>query len=120
MPVTAMDVLELNPAQLLFLATCHSSEPQFSDALATQLLRGGFPAVLSWAGTLSDAEGKSFGISLYQALGRRQPLEKAVAQARFNLLQENLNSLDWHLARLFLGANGGGVLCRGEQARPSA
>lgn len=106
----------LNQARLLFLSACHSADPQFSDALSTQLLSAGFPALLGWAGAVSDAEASRFAEYLYQFLGQHQSLENAVAQARFKLLQRG-DSRDWHLARLFLGPRGGGVLSAGSKAR---
>jgi len=113
LPVSAMDLLELNPAQLIFLSVCYSTEPQFSDALSIQLLRAGFPALLSWVGAVSDTEANQFAKSLYQSLNQRKTLERAVAQARLTLLQQTPSpngSQDWHLARLFLGTNGGGQI----------
>ena len=88
-----------------------------ADALAVQLLRGGFRAVLGWGGTISDAEATDFARHLYQRLADGLELEKVLAEARFALLNKHAASRDWHLARLFLGPHGGGALVRGSKAR---
>ncbi len=56
---------------------------------------------------------------LYKSLVRRLPLEEAVAEARLALLAAGgpKPSRDWHLARLWLGARGGGPLVGGARRR---
>ena len=72
---------------------------------------------------MSDAEATRFATELYRNLSLGATVASATAQARYALLlppQGSLNayeSRDWHLARLYLGANGGGVLSTGKDER---
>nr|VFJ67776.1 MAG: Tetratricopeptide repeat-containing protein [Candidatus Kentron sp. FW] len=124
----------LSHGGLLFLSACHTAEGQPSgkgphdrviDSLSQDLLLSGFRAVLGWDGAVGDEEAAVFAAELYRNLARKEDLAGAVGAARHQLFfrrdrQGNpLASRDWHLARLFLGMDGGGPLTRGSQPRRS-
>jgi hypothetical protein len=70
-------------------------------------------------GSVYDREAIAFAQDPYKSLVRRLPLEEAVAEARLALLAAGgpKPSRDWHLARLWLGAKGGGALVGGARRR---
>ncbi len=110
--------------RLVFLSACHSAEftkAEDSEALASNfaldLLRGGVSAVLGWGSAVSDAEASEFSAVLYAQLVHKVSLVEAVGQARAAVYRRPNGSSDWHLARLFLSKQGGGVLSAGDQAR---
>ncbi len=121
--------LSTHRPRLLFLSACHTAESAENgdetgivDSLALALLRAGMPAVMGWDGQVSDAEATEFAAHLYRQLSRKADLQAALAEARFALLNRSgadplARSLDWHLARLFLGPTGGGPLVKGDRAR---
>ncbi|WP_034643709.1 CHAT domain-containing protein, partial [Desulfovibrio inopinatus] len=116
-----------NRPKLLFTSACLSAVKGSGDndddlpALSHALVQAGFPAVLGWAGSVYDHEASLFAKHVYAKLATKQSLESAIAYGRLNLvLETNKNgsaSRDWHLARLFLGASGGGVLSEGAMQR---
>jgi tetratricopeptide (TPR) repeat protein len=109
--------------RLLFLSACHSAEGS-ADAkvgaalpLSLALIEAGFPALLGWGGPVRDAEATDFARELYSQLLRGRTIKAATAYARHALLQAKAR--DWHLARLYLHAKGGGPVCRaGTKSRP--
>ncbi len=117
-------VNQSNPS-LLFLSACESGKTsRVADAMALELLSQNVSAVLGWAGSVSDAEATRFAQGLYRELALGQSLQAAVAAGRMRVLAgepdkagEVRSPRDWHLARLFLGSKGGGVLCKGRTAR---
>ena len=117
--------LDTGKFRLLFLSACLTAASQPGDgtsdaaqSLAAALAHDGMPAVLGWNGSVGDAAAKLFAKELYAQLAKRQPLEHALFAARFRLLQNTeLERNDWHLARLWLGAQGGGVLVGGSEER---
>ncbi|GAG33080.1 unnamed protein product, partial [marine sediment metagenome] len=115
--------------RLLCLSACKTAE---AGSLALDMIRLGMPSVLGWGGSVGDGEATQFAAGLYQRLARHEQLAEAVARARLDLLrpqghapgglsrrpaQPEQRARDWHLARLFLGPTGGGVLSEGRQAR---
>ncbi len=125
-PVGVLELMQQPPlrqARLLFISACHSAEgaaPEAAtDSLAQQLLQCGFPALLGWGGAVRDDEAIAFAATLYLALARRTALEQAVGEARFALQYSPREggSECWHLARLFLGPEGGGPLAAGGPPR---
>ncbi|MFW5636465.1 MAG: CHAT domain-containing protein, partial [Thermodesulfobacteriota bacterium] len=122
---------ELNAAlgqhrpRMLFLSACLTSEPnRLLNSFSSEMIRFGMPAVLGWGGSVGDAAATGFAAVLYESLARKNTLEYAVAAARSHLLnppevngQKQPPARDWHLARLYLGPDGGGILCGGEKAR---
>ena len=102
------------------------------------------PAVLGWDGSVADVAATAFARELYDDLGRMQPLSLAAANARRALLtgaagaggadahkeglpdaqlaqrlQVETEALkrDWHLARVWLGPEGGGPVVGGDFER---
>jgi tetratricopeptide (TPR) repeat protein len=106
--------------KLAFISACHTANPspQVADSLATQLIKGGIPAVLGWGNTVSDLEATLFTQYFYQFLAQQQSLIQAVGAARWQLfIQRQPKSQDWHLARLFIGRYQIGALTVGDKAR---
>jgi len=124
---TAQDINESmgdHKPRLLFLSACKTSEPnKFVNTFSSNMIRYGVPAVLGWGGSVQDDEATLFAEKLYGFLARSNRMEGAVAMARLALLEpddpkQSLGqSRDWHLARLYMGKRGGGVLCKGRKAR---
>lgn len=113
-----------------------------ADSLASAFVRAGLPAVLGWDGSVADVAATRFAQELYDRLGQRQPLVEAAAGGRRALLlataasggtggkdrmgsaglgelsgEEKVLRRDWHLARVWLGPGGGGVLVGGTRKR---
>ena len=67
-------------------------------------------AVIGWDGSVGDRAATAFAQRLYQGLADREDLAVAVGEARRVLLdaQDPYVREDWHLARLWLGPEGGG------------
>jgi hypothetical protein len=114
-----------NRPGLIFLSACKTSEAYTNKessgkkeygSFTQTIIKRGFPAVLGWSGSVSDFEATRFAGEFYRNLSLSASLEGAVANARYSLFippeerPESYQSRDWHLARLFLGAAGGGVL----------
>ena len=111
------------PARLLHLSACLTADPfALLGSLSAAMIRRGCPAALGWGGSVGDIEATRFTALLYQHLARREGLEEAVARARHALLAPGRDvpakpARDWHLARLYLGPEGGGPFTRGSKAR---
>ena len=106
--------------KLAFISACHAANPspQVADSLATQLIKGGLPAVLGWGNTVSDVEATQFAQYFYQFVAQQQSLTQAVGAARWQLFsQSEPKSRDWHLARLFIGRYQMGALTNGDKVR---
>ena len=110
--------------QLLCLSACETAEAdEVLGSLGLEMIRRGAPAVLGWGGSVRDAEATRFAAGLYAQLALHLPLAEAVARARFGMLSPPKGASlggparDWHLAQLFLGPKGGGVLSRGKRTR---
>lgn len=91
----------------------------FVHSLATALVEGGVPAVVGCDGKVADTAATTFAKHFYQGLARRLAPAEAVAKARLAILQSDDPELahDWHLARLWLGPQGGPPLVRGGRKR---
>lgn len=127
-PVTAQELaqkLGQNLPGLLFLSACMTSEPDaLLNSFSSSMIRFGVPSVFGWGGKVQDRETIRFAAHLYGYLAQSNEIEAAVAHARFALFQGDGKektpsepSQDWHLARLYCGSYGGGVLCRARKAR---
>ncbi|MGB1016113.1 MAG: CHAT domain-containing protein, partial [Nannocystaceae bacterium] len=93
---------------LLFLSACFTASPDVAS-LALGLARANFPAILGWASAVRDKSARTFAAKLFAELARGDTtLQVAVAQARRDAYLTQLP--DWHLARLYLGPNGGGQI----------
>jgi tetratricopeptide (TPR) repeat protein/CHAT domain-containing protein len=113
-----------NIPRLLFLSACMTSEPgSLLNSISAAMIKYGFPSVLGWSGSVGDEEATQFASALYRHLSQHQPLEDAMAWSRLELFINGTSttgaggSKDWHLARLYLGKNGGGILTEGSKAR---
>ena len=119
------DKIQSTKPKLLFLSACETGTPgRTVHSLAVTMIQTGLPAVLGWAGSVGDAEAIQFSAGLYHRLSLGQSLDQAVGGARLQLLDtnkeatlQNKPSRDWHLARLYLGPQGGGALSGGQTAR---
>jgi len=121
-----------NRPALTFLSACKTAEAHLSnkiskkenfDTFTQSIIRHGFPAVLGWSGSVSDAEATRFASGFYRELTKSATLEDAVALSRSLLFSPPENeakkyeSKDWHLARLYLGPDGGGIVSDGNRIR---
>ena len=107
---------------LVFLSACRTAEQAHSapdSARATEpfvrnLVRAGIHNVLGWDGSVFDTDAAAFAQSFYRELAMLARIPRAAAVARHQLRQRNLEDSrqgqHWHLARLYLGAHGGGAL----------
>jgi CHAT domain-containing protein len=93
-----------------------------AHSLAEALVNAGLPAVLGWDGSVADGAATAFAATLYDRLGARLDLADAVAAARHDLLNaaEEGKRRDWHLARMWLGPQGGGPIVAGNVRRKMA
>ena len=113
--------------RLLFLSACQTAmSDDVVSSLVWLLVQSAAPAVVGWAGSVRDHEATEFARFLYRRLAEGEPLAQAVAYARLDLLSPAPGfqpstavgqSRDWHLARLYLGPTGGGILATGRQGR---
>ena len=109
-----------NRPRLLCLSACETAaSDRVIGSLGLGMIQRGMPAVLGWGGFVRDGEATEFASRLYRHLARHEPLAESVAWARLGLLtpEAGPRGRDWHLARLFLGPQGGGVLCGGKRTR---
>jgi tetratricopeptide (TPR) repeat protein len=90
-----------------------------AHSLATELVSAGMPAVIGWDGSVGDWAATLFAERLYRGLADRADLAVAVGDARRALLDSDEPHVreDWHLARLWLGPDGGGSLVGGSKKR---
>ncbi|UCG59267.1 MAG: tetratricopeptide repeat protein [Phycisphaerales bacterium] len=117
--------LSVHRPQLLFVSVCETAGPdRLLNSLSSSLIQHGIPAVLGWAGPVRDGAATLFAKGLYNRLSRGETLRQAAGGARLDLLaaeQERKLSPsscgNWHLARLYLGSEGGGVLSKSRLAR---
>ncbi|MDM8516446.1 CHAT domain-containing protein [Desulfobacterales bacterium HSG16] len=110
--------------RLLFLSACQTSEPgSLVNSFSSDMIQYGLPGVLGWGGSVKDDEASKFAGELYKFLSLKNDIENSVAMARHALLSPNENAVDkkpsrdWHLARLYLGQTGGGILCESQKKR---
>ncbi len=131
-PEVFIQTLSQNRPKLLFLSACktseiyankESSENEEYNTFTQTIIKRGFPAVLGWSGSVGDSEATRFAAELYRNLSLSATLENAVAKARCSLfvppgeMTGQYESRDWHLARLYLGPDGGGVISGGRDKR---
>ena len=118
--------------RVLFASACQTGEPhdELVHSFASELVARGWPAVVGWGGGVKDRDATRFAALFYEQLSRKSSVESASAFSRHGLLSQPDNkgaekpSTDWHLARVYLGSNGGGPACGGNdafrQARPDS
>ncbi|WP_320169830.1 tetratricopeptide repeat protein [Maridesulfovibrio sp.] len=120
-----LSALSLHKPRLLFLSACQSAKSAanaVSDSMALACVKEGMPAVIGWGESVYDSQASLFAANLYKFLSNNGDLESSVARARYSLLvpeDERAPAQNWHLARLYLGPDGGGVLANGTKARLS-
>ncbi|WP_239087916.1 CHAT domain-containing protein, partial [Actinoplanes digitatis] len=90
-----------------------------AHSMATGLVAAGVPAVIGWDGSVTDGAAILFAQELYRRLRDRAPLAVAVGDARRAVLASPNPRLreDWHLARVWLGPDGGGPVVSGTRKR---
>ncbi|MEL7060030.1 MAG: CHAT domain-containing protein, partial [Acidobacteriota bacterium] len=104
---------------LAFLSACRTAETDATTPIAEpfvrDLVRAGLGNVLGWDGSVLDRDARHFAEALYAELARHASVPHAVAAARRALLQRRLENpqlgAHWHLARLYVGPEGGGSCC---------
>jgi tetratricopeptide (TPR) repeat protein len=116
------DRLGANLPRLVFASACETTASDgVADSFAVGLVVRGVPAALGWSGKVGDRSATRFAADLYRRLAERNELETAASAARRELLSPSeagvRPSADWHLARLYLGPRGGGVLSTGKTPR---
>ena len=107
---------------LVFLSACRTAEQanrasdlaRVTEPFVRNLVRAGIHNVLGWDGSVYDNDAAAFAQSFYRELAMLARIPRAAAFARLQLRQRNLQNprqgQHWHLARLYLGAQGGGAL----------
>lgn len=71
--------------RLIVLNSCEGARGDRSDdfaGLAQNLVRSGFPAVIGMRSVISDQAAVHFSRFFYEALARRQPVDRALSEAR--------------------------------------
>ncbi len=85
-----------------------------AEPYVRELVRG-VANVLGWDGSVYDHDASAFATCFYGALSKGREVPTAAAMARRELLQSQSqdpeNGSHWHLARVYLGAEGGGPIC---------
>ncbi len=118
-PVDPGDLIRAYGAKrpaLVVVSACRTAEGEKTASFVRSLVRG-TANVVGWDGSVYDRDATDFAGSLYEALGRGFGVPQAAAFARRDLLRASLDSQSggrgnhWHLARVYLGAAGGGPLC---------
>ncbi len=124
LPTTAGELVRLlSPGpRLVFVSACLTAtggDRLVAHSLATALVTAGVPAVIGWGGSVDDRAATIFAGQLYQGLAGQVDLAVATGDARRVLLRSRnpVVRADWHLARLWLGAAGGGPLVGGVRKR---
>lgn len=116
---------------LVFLSACRTAEQieagarAASEPFVRELVRAGVANVLGWDGSVYDADALAYARSFYGELASLQPVPRAAAVARQTLrmgqIKDPRQGRHWHLARLYLGPEGGGRLAaRGKPKRKPA
>ncbi len=90
-------LLQAHPElRLVVLNICQGARGDRSDpfsGLAKSLIRGRVPAVVAMRSTVSDQGAVLFSHHFYASLSRRDPVDRAITQARHAMLTEK--SVDW-------------------------
>ena len=114
-------------AGLFSAAPCRDAGTTVAPEMAEPLLRQiatGVPHVLGWDGSVYDADAAAFAEALYDGLSKGETVAFAAAKARHAVMdaaESGAPGQHWHLARVYLGPGGGGMLCdKAKTARPTA
>jgi tetratricopeptide (TPR) repeat protein len=105
---------------LVFLSACRTAEqvetmkPGQTEPFVRALISAGVANVLGWDGSVYDADAMNFAKVFYQELAHQATVPQAAMKARHALRRANQADpkagRHWHLARLYLGPQGGGAL----------
>jgi tetratricopeptide (TPR) repeat protein len=94
------------------------SEQKTGPELATPFVRrlaAVIPNVVGWDGSVYDADAIDFAKDFYKQLAGYSPVPRAAAVARHALLRKKgqtpTRGRHWHLARVYIGPQGGAPLC---------
>ena len=123
-PVLPAEVAQLlgdvDRTPLVFLSACRTAEHAPGAAarpvepFVRNLVRAGVHNVLGWDGSVYDNDAASFAQAFYRELALQKRVAHAAALARQQLRRlhraDPERGLHWHLARLYVGAAGGGAL----------
>ncbi|MEW6218891.1 MAG: CHAT domain-containing protein [Thermodesulfobacteriota bacterium] len=125
-PATAAEVVDLlgdlKRTPLVFLSACRTAEEaqaagdgrRRAEPLVREMVRAGAANVLGWDGSVYGSDATAFAEHFYHELAAYAPVPRAAAQARLALRQarqqDPRQGQHWHLARLYLGPQGGGAL----------
>ena len=114
---------EADRLPLLFLSACRTAERleageegrrRAAEPMVRELIRAGVAHVLGWDGSVRDVDAMAFAEHFYGELTQGRTVALAAARARSKLLQtartDSNCGAHWHLARLYVGAHGGGPL----------
>jgi CHAT domain-containing protein len=94
--------------KLLVLNACRTGRSSASPAgnpfggVAAALVRAGFPAVLAMQEVIPDDAAIALSRALYRKLALRQPIEKALAEARQAVYDLDPQGFEWAVPSLFL------------------
>ena len=122
-PLLVGSIGEADRLPLLFLSACRTAERvesgeegrrRAAEPMVRELIRAGVAHVLGWDGSVRDVDAAAFAEYFYDELAQGRTVAQAAARARSKLLQtartDPNRGAHWHLARLYVGARGGGAL----------
>ncbi|MFC1537451.1 CHAT domain-containing protein [Gemmatimonadota bacterium] len=119
-------------APLVFLSACRTAESKkvgtgedklhTSESFVRALVRAGVPNVLGWDSSVYEYDATLFAKEFYRELAEFATVPYAAAVARREVLREHRNDPQkkgrhWHLARVYMGRQGGGALCDNEKPK---
>jgi CHAT domain len=130
-PVPAMllaDTLKgFTQVRLVFLNACETARLPRNAAghdpflgTASALVMAGIPAVVAMQFPVTDRAALSFSSAFYARLAAGDPLETAVAEGRWAILEAEPQSWEWATPILFLGVPDGRLFARTDQDAPAA
>ena len=101
---------------LVVLSACRTAERDGKAApFAIEIIRSGITNAIGWDGSVYDEDAILFASSFYHELSAGRSVPHAAAVARRSLLlassEGSRAGRHWHLARVYLGPEGGGALC---------
>ncbi|MDZ7857275.1 CHAT domain-containing protein [Sphaerotilus sp.] len=122
-PTLVEAIGEADRLPLLFLSACRTAERvesgeegrrRAAEPMVRELIRAGVAHVLGWDGSVRDVDAAAFAEHFYDELAQGRAVALAAARARSKLLRtartDPNRGAHWHLARLYVGAHGGGPL----------
>jgi len=104
----ANKVRDFTRLRLLVLNACKtalSTPSMIGDpygGVAAALVRAGFPVVLAMHEAISDSSAIALSRALYRNLAQREPIEKALVEARHAIYDLDPNGFEWAVPSLFV------------------